>query len=125
MAKSSDRYRLWQHEVKPPKPPERTVIAKVRPASGTTRAAKAAATAGGRAAQSVGVSADSGLANLLLKDAILEYQNFIGGSNKDFVGHGSHVSGIIAATGNNGFGISGVSSARILALKALPRDGED
>ena len=248
---------MWQHEVKPPKAPERTVIAKVRPASGTARATKVAATAGGRAAQSVGVSADSGLANLLdnghvtsitnvfddgprggggramfvagvgesrpssaraprlvelkpkkgssaarlaaqvarmkdveyafvppvrrlfakrtrratadpldgrlwghgairlgharsvggfddarhitvavidtgidtshpdLKDAILEYKNFIGGSNKDFVGHGSHVSGIIAATGNNGFGISGVSSARILALKALPRDGEE
>ena len=29
MAKDRDRYRLWQHEVKPPKKSEQTVIAKV------------------------------------------------------------------------------------------------
>lgn len=257
MAKGSDKYRLWQHEVKPPKKSDQTVIAKVRPSSAPTRSTRAAMTAGGRAAQSVGVSADSGLANLLdngqvssitnvfdegpgggggramfvagaggrlassaraprlveltpkkgasaaqlaahvarmkdveyafvppvrrlfakrarriaadpldgrlwghgairlgharsaagfnsashitvavidsgidathadLKDAILEYKNFIGGSDKDFVGHGSHVAGIIAATANNSFGISGVSSARILALKVLPREGQE
>jgi subtilisin family serine protease len=60
-----------------------------------------------------------------LEDVIVEYKNFIGGSDKDFVGHGTHVSGIIAATANNGIGLSGVSSARILALKVLPRAGEE
>jgi subtilisin family serine protease len=60
-----------------------------------------------------------------LKKVIVEYQNFLGGSNKDFVGHGTHVSGIIAATNGNGLGISGVCGSRILAMKALPRDGEE
>ena len=60
-----------------------------------------------------------------LKHVIAEYKNFLGGSNKDFVGHGTHVAGIIAATADNGLGISGVCGAKILALKALPRDGEE
>jgi subtilisin family serine protease len=60
-----------------------------------------------------------------LKHVITEYKNFLGGSNKDFVGHGTHVAGIIAATTDNGLGISGVCGAKILALKALPRDGEE
>jgi hypothetical protein len=29
MAKDSDKYRLWQHDLEPPKKSERTVIAKV------------------------------------------------------------------------------------------------
>ncbi|UCG51055.1 MAG: S8 family serine peptidase [Candidatus Latescibacterota bacterium] len=40
-------------------------------------------------------------------------------------GHGSHVSGTIAAVGNNGIGVVGVSwSARIMALKFLNSEGQ-
>ncbi len=40
-------------------------------------------------------------------------------------GHGTHVSGIISAAGNNGIGTSGVMwRARIMALKMLNADGE-
>ena len=33
MAKDPEKYRLWQHEVEPPKKSARTVIAKVTPAA--------------------------------------------------------------------------------------------
>lgn len=40
-------------------------------------------------------------------------------------GHGTHVSGIIGASGNNGIGISGVMwNARLMPLKILNADGE-
>lgn len=59
-----------------------------------------------------------------LKHAIVEYKNFRRTSDKDYKGHGTHVAGIIAATTGNGLGISGVCGGKILALKAIQRDGE-
>ena len=39
------------------------------------------------------------------------------------MGHGTHVTGIIAAGLNNRIGIAGIWRARILAVKGLPRLG--
>jgi len=55
-----------------------------------------------------------------LKGAIHAYVNFTGETDKDVVGHGTHVSGIIAALRNNAIGISGVCRAKLVAIKALP-----
>ena len=52
--------------------------------------------------------------------------NFAEGTNdiRDDNGHGSHVSGIVAAAGNNGVGVIGVAwNARILPLKILDSQG--
>lgn len=47
------------------------------------------------------------------------------GSGQDDVGHGTHVSGIIAATRDNGRGVAGVApDARLLVAKALAPDGQ-
>jgi subtilisin family serine protease len=48
-----------------------------------------------------------------------------GNSTRDYIGHGSHVAGIIAAVANNGQGIAGVSNARIHAFKMFddPKPG--
>ncbi len=58
--------------------------------------------------------------------------NFTGskeeGNNRpeDFVGHGTHIAGIIAAVKNNGDGISGVSNKiKVLPIKVLSNEGED
>ena len=52
---------------------------------------------------------------------IKEYKNFVRGeSSRDFEGHGTHVTGIIAAAMNNGVGVAGLCDADILALKVLP-----
>ena len=259
MAKKPERYRLWEHDVEPPKKSEQTVIAKVDADAGGPIALSASSmSAGGRAARAAGVTPDSALARLLdnahvasitnvfdegpgagtrslsmfaaagaggrtamararaprlvelkvskgtsaaqlaahvarmkdveyafvppvrtvfgrrartkadplasrlwghgairlgharaaagfknatnitiavvdtgidpkhpdLKHAIVEYKNFRRASDKDFKGHGTHVAGIIAATAGNGLGISGVCGGKILALKAIQRDGE-
>lgn len=43
---------------------------------------------------------------------------------QDDFGHGSHVSGIVAAEGNNGIGISGILwKARLMPLKIIDRNG--
>lgn len=57
-----------------------------------------------------------------LTGALVEYKNFLKEKDKDFIGHGTHVAGIIGARAATATGVTGVSRARILALKALPRD---
>ncbi|MBI5934812.1 MAG: S8 family serine peptidase [Chloroflexi bacterium] len=52
--------------------------------------------------------------------------NMVGGNNdvSDDNGHGTHLSGVIAAVGNNGLGVVGVApNARILTVKALDANG--
>ena len=52
--------------------------------------------------------------------------NFVNNNNNpmDDHGHGTHTSGTIAATGNNGIGVIGVSPrAKIMILKGLDKDG--
>ena len=52
--------------------------------------------------------------------------NFVSntGNVNDNNGHGSHVTGILAAAGNNGYGIAGVDwNAQIMPLKILGSDG--
>jgi subtilisin family serine protease len=55
----------------------------------------------------------------------IESYSHVGNSARDFIGHGSHVAGIIAAVANNGQGIAGVSNARIHAFKMFddPKGG--
>lgn len=94
-------------------------------AHGAIRLRHARAAAGFRDGANVTVAVlDSGIddGHPDLSGAIVEYKNFLRESNKDYVGHGTHVAGIIGATTNNEAGLTGVSAARILALKALPRD---
>lgn len=70
---------------------------------------------------------DSGIDNKHpdLVDVIHGYVNFLSNEDdRDYQGHGTHVSGIIAAEINNQIGIAGVCGARILALKALPKKGK-
>jgi subtilisin family serine protease len=67
--------------------------------------------------------ADSGIdaSHPDLKSVIGEYKNFLKGEGaKDYVGHGTHVAGIIAAQMNNGVGVSGLCRAKLLAMKVLP-----
>ena len=45
------------------------------------------------------------------------------GDTSDIVGHGTQMSGIIAAQMNNGIGITGVSQSRILPVRFFKKDG--
>jgi hypothetical protein len=60
-----------------------------------------------------------------LDGVIAEYVNFHSATedDRDYVGHGTHVAGIIAAEINNQIGIAGLCSTRLLIVKGLPRAG--
>jgi len=62
-----------------------------------------------------------------LKAAIEEYRHD-GNSERDFLGHGTHVSGTIAAIVNNSIGIAGVANCRLHCWKVFDdpkRTGDD
>lgn len=61
-----------------------------------------------------------------LKGRVLAGYNFMDGNTDvmDLDGHGTHVAGLVGATGNNGQGIAGVSwSVKILAVKVMDSAG--
>jgi subtilisin family serine protease len=58
---------------------------------------------------------------------LFESYDHQGGSAKDLIGHGTHVSGIIAAVLGNGIGISGLAACRLVMWKIFddtPTNGE-
>ena len=95
---------------------------------GAVHIAQARARRGFKDATAIVVAvADSGVdrSHPDLKGVIREYKNFVKGeSSRDFEGHGTHVTGIIAAAMNNGVGVAGLCDAEILALKVLPSRAE-
>ena len=97
MAKDPEKYRLCQHDVKPPKKSERTVIAKVNPdATAATRTLASSLSAGGRAARAAGVTPDSGLARLLDGGHVASIKNVF---DVGLVDGGSRALSMFVATG--------------------------
>ncbi|MEA2711294.1 MAG: hypothetical protein QOF78_3895 [Phycisphaerales bacterium] len=60
-----------------------------------------------------------------LHNVVVEYENFLKRSeaDKDFIGHGTHVIGILAAVTGNNLGIAGLCKTQIYAAKGLPKPG--
>ena len=56
-----------------------------------------------------------------LRNSVHSFTNYVSAeSDKDLIGHGTHVSGIIAAGRDNAVGVAGLCAAKIMAVKALP-----
>src|SRR5215217_4593377 len=76
MARDSENYRLWEHDVEPPKKSEQTVIVKVTPDTAPpVRMPASSTSAAGRVAHAAGVTPDSGLARLLDNGRISSIEN--------------------------------------------------
>jgi subtilisin family serine protease len=60
-----------------------------------------------------------------LDGVVADYVNFHSATedDRDYVGHGTHVAGIIAAEINNQVGIAGLCTTRLLVVKGLPKAG--
>jgi hypothetical protein len=56
-----------------------------------------------------------------LRDSLHSFKNYVSAeTDKDLIGHGTHVAGIIAAGRDNAVGVAGLCAAKIMAIKALP-----
>ena len=94
-------------------------------AHGAVRVFDARARAGFKDAAGITVAVvDSGVDDQHpdLAASIVEYKNFLDTleAPRDFIGHGTHCGGIIAAGLNNRIGVAGLCTAKLLMLKALP-----
>ena len=124
MAKDPEKYRLWQHEVEPPKKSERTVIAKVTPAATPSRAGATALSARGRAASAAGVTPDSGMARLLDNAHVTSIKNVFDEEPGRWSRRGHVRGGALAAAGRPRAGRLGSWRSRLpeeRARRSSPR----